>query len=949
MEIKFGLNNTSGKGNYLLVPNINRSNRPLPSAVTAESVQPALLDRQRKSRQLNDKEIYSLIIEIEEEEMQAHGQLLLEVVCNRKAFKLLDQSAVEMMPGGTGNYLVDLKGNTSTKVKGLQFYIEAQTFAGSPLLPRNEPLQVSFKIWNEQLKVLYTFPAQPQTSIKPSDIILMGDDARAERWFIGESSATAPTMMDVRDVAGSIGVPLTIVPISPQNRDPWLQDQFQVGYTGNGKTNLQVVIHLPRMKGAITPDIPNLKDFVQHFFASHQVGLFNDCWEVTIPVADSGLQIHIPLPLAFSIHESLKKLLALYNYMMEIKEEKNPDELLREESMKDNDDLFTLRWRMEELYTGLLQRHDLTRQERIMVLGLQQAINDFPVLTKQPNGLTLQFVLNGSIRQFLYNKENKELLNDFYRQVKAHTSSYNYGGNVEVSPPHKDAPYGKIIAGSVSSPALIDLLTSRGRTHPYYNVYTKWLHVGHIDEVLGFVKSSRSSSYSVLRASPKLAMRMLQQLTEAQQKGVLVTRLFRGKKWIHFRKAKSGDASLPPLAYRKLLANEDKVYDLRGFREIFTEPRSDQYYHNIYTDDRRYFVFDRQEEVSSNHYAAFISCSDLLRLTRETNQDIEALYLSGHTTYSEAGSRDYRREWQYSQFTASEKYKSEVLHHRLDEVINRYFSGITAFPVPVLFDAMKSFRYSATAAIIPDLVNYQTLNNHVLVPRPYGARMRPLDAIAFIKTLLKNQWNNRAEKDLYSFIDQQLDEQYIHSKRLNICIHYAHPFQPVTEATVAKQLPVPAPEKGFFSWINEARATGVPIFMPDEYALELESRQETLRDIANYFKDSFEAFKNHPVDFCKLDTASAHPAKDHYDKEIAGVMDLISSANPGAFRENGTLAGNSWTRILIPENTVDIFELYAQLLFEYLGMTVHWLDSWSYHLAYGSIHCATNVLRTPSW
>jgi hypothetical protein len=51
-------------------------------------------------------------------------------------------------------------------------------------------------------------------------------------------------------------------------------------------------------------------------------------------------------------------------------------------------------------------------------------------------------------------------------------------------------------------------------------------------------------------------------------------------------------------------------------------------------------------------------------------------------------------------------------------------------------------------------------------------------------------------------------------------------------------------------------------------------------------------------------------------------------------------------KINIPENTVDVFEAYTQLVLEGLGLTVKFVDSWFYHTHAGGIHCATNVMRT---
>ncbi len=63
---------------------------------------------------------------------------------------------------------------------------------------------------------------------------------------------------------------------------------------------------------------------------------------------------------------------------------------------------------------------------------------------------------------------------------------------------------------------------------------------------------------------------------------------------------------------------------------------------------------------------------------------------------------------------------------------------------------------------------------------------------------------------------------------------------------------------------------------------------------------------------------------------------------------NGNLR-SGWHKLRIPENKVDVFEAYTQIMLESIGLTVKWVDSWYYHLRSGGIHCGTNVIRTPDF
>ncbi len=76
------------------------------------------------------------------------------------------------------------------------------------------------------------------------------------------------------------------------------------------------------------------------------------------------------------------------------------------------------------------------------------------------------------------------------------------------------------------------------------------------------------------------------------------------------------------------------------------------------------------------------------------------------------------------------------------------------------------------------------------------------------------------------------------------------------------------------------------------------------------------------------------------------IAKAILKANPAGFTSSGELKPG-WQRLIIPEGTVDLFQAYTELVTEPLGVVIQWTDSWYYHVAYGGIHCATNVLRRP--
>jgi hypothetical protein len=84
------------------------------------------------------------------------------------------------------------------------------------------------------------------------------------------------------------------------------------------------------------------------------------------------------------------------------------------------------------------------------------------------------------------------------------------------------------------------------------------------------------------------------------------------------------------------------------------------------------------------------------------------------------------------------------------------------------------------------------------------------------------------------------------------------------------------------------------------------------------------------------------------ERGLPEIERLIQDANQrgSPFLRDGRLR-TGWHNIMIPEETVDLFEAYTQIVLESIGLEVHWVDSWYYHVRGGEIHCGTNVKRQP--
>ncbi len=93
-------------------------------------------------------------------------------------------------------------------------------------------------------------------------------------------------------------------------------------------------------------------------------------------------------------------------------------------------------------------------------------------------------------------------------------NSGDYGGNIEVMPPTKDWPLGRIVVGNTISPELLKFFQDQEVQMPLDidNFDTSWLAVGHVDEMISFVGDG--DSWSVVAADTALALSLLEPLPE---------------------------------------------------------------------------------------------------------------------------------------------------------------------------------------------------------------------------------------------------------------------------------------------------------------------------------------------------------------------------------------------------------------------------------------------------
>ena len=103
-------------------------------------------------------------------------------------------------------------------------------------------------------------------------------------------------------------------------------------------------------------------------------------------------------------------------------------------------------------------------------------------------------------------------------------SSRNYGGNLEVVPPHTHAgrsyPYGRVVIGGWPTPnkgtmvrRQIDFFNAQAVQGPPIQVHSSWLRVGHVDEIVNFVPNLEAGpedrGWMAMIASSDLAIEVL--------------------------------------------------------------------------------------------------------------------------------------------------------------------------------------------------------------------------------------------------------------------------------------------------------------------------------------------------------------------------------------------------------------------------------------------------------
>lgn len=214
-----------------------------------------------------------------------------------------------------------------------------------------------------------------------------------------------------------------------------------------------------------------------------------------------------------------------------------------------------------------------------------------------------------------------------------------------------------------------------------------------------------------------------------------------------------------------------------------------------------------------------------------------------------------------------------------------------AIQIPIYFkpgsDPSKPYGHAEnmTVAETVGMVNMQVVNNHLMIPRPFGPRMPKAIAEKIVKETLKT---------------------------LKL------------KSTPVKSLP----DNGFTFWAWPGLSLAdIALFFTQPHTIEeREELIERIKDPAHKISGSLKAL-------VKTKMKEIFKANNDPPSPISSIL------SGGDF--------DKWKRLTIPEKSVDVIETYMLSVLSHIGCKVHFVDDWYYHTGLGEAHCGTNAKRSP--
>lgn len=876
----------------IVAANLDRDDRPLPDRPAAGAE--IALDGALPSKPALDDDPAPLILAADRGAGQHHLSLSITSRFMR-GIRLLDGRKRALYPavGTFGRY--DLGAHAGP----VELFVEVETLAGSPLrgFPTLSPGRVNlhrFPPPPDERRFSIAMRARPlaggaeelqQGVFTIAPWIMVPESAPLLRLYIVATADNHPTVADLQRALPD-PAKLVLVPDALTGGDTWIQDQFELGCFHTPHGVALALLHMPRLRQnytgrGVSSALPN---FVRAHFPSRRAGVYDEFWRRTLPVEDTaGRRVDIAFDVSGMVREALLRPFVFRSHLLVIAHAvltRNPlappggaaappaahitlPQALQEIAAWAPPVLRQLEADIaaaaDPARRALLEAHrsDLIARRRLVDQAVSVGAGGIQVTATEPPpaGQTQgRVVWSAAITA-----DTAERLEARLSQMHA---SQNYGGNLQLGPPTPAAPYGRIFIGNdiygregLVDPELLNFLDQQ-RVQPLVQIDTSWLAVAHVDEILAFVPRRRGpGDHAVWLNSPKLALDILRAARRQYIAGLPqadlyfdrpmllmkreldegtspVTALFRGKHWHHAHRPGSTDIQEPPQLYIAMAE--------------FYQSAAYTIHHTPW----------RPGPGPDRDYPARMTIRELLYF--------ESAFTLPDPEAGEAGER----------LTTNELIEQEKLGY-LRAQLEALYPGIAVVPVPTIYDIVRQ-PTASTGAYTPNAANLVVADGRLLIPKPFGPRVRPVDAVAILGAAFRE---NHLD-DLLS----GLSERWIRDPRNGLL--------------------------GVRQWFRRQELDVLP-------------GADDLSRLAEEFKDG-------------LTGVSPEERRRR-----------IENHNRGLFRRGDLRPG--WHEIAIPEDTVDLFEAAIALAARHLGLGWRFVDSWSYHLTFGEIHCGTNALRTPSF
>ncbi len=723
----------SSRYGAILVPNLDIENRRLPTRPSAGPLRNRDFINNRSIR--NDDDRYNIIIKVTQP-LQANTDIFLRcsrfvaeriilfdaqghVVARRPGFNdcfilpQLNQAGnyhfkiiVRSIPGGAFDRITTLSLNyTAGRVNESLFNLEIVSFGRGARM------------------VIHDIG---KFSIAP--FLLMDSILPVKKLYITRSDWNTATLTEVRALSRAWGIPLIEVPSRMTDHDIWHQDQYQHSFIQGAQNNTQeLILHLPRMRMntfSFSARQQNLASFVNNYFASDDIGLFTELWTRNFEVQSTTGRTEL---LNFLETNNLINNLELVDDLLDLINDWGDEASAAWQEISYTswyDRRVNLRRCIQRLVTTM---NASLRMRRSRVRNIRDTIDQKEIEINRYSRYTIGAGLSININNTWVPLSRATTTSLFAKIDQLHDSA-NYGGNIESTPPITGAPLGKIIIGNITRPNgaefvdrdLLKILAFQ-RKQPIVEINTTWLRVGHVDEVISVVPVMPGDThFSFFNASPRVAMTLLQKAATKYISGLPANHILQTRPERFYRTTldsrlmMAGNHPVTRMFRGHAWYQDESIEDLpKAFVHLAFEYQGINAHNGIPLADNASNIGINIEN-GRGLYPADISVLDMMHAEKDRNNQ------------------------------SCNQFIDRTFVQNVRNQINGQFTGKKIFEIPVLFDRVRSTQAWGrnhdsfqVSSISPDMANLQYVNGKLLIPRPYGPRMRYQDAIEIIRETLR--------------------------------------------------------------------------------------------------------------------------------------------------------------------------------------------------------------------